>query len=319
MLILLVTLLPKIARSDTTSGLKTNYGKIVVANLPVGQTISMTQIANAPLLVGNNYEVPVFVTIKPEAPKEPKDGYLPIPDPAWIMVEPNAVTLPAVATYQFDLKVILPDDEKLFGNKYICNLSIMTEGDLAKKGFRYGTSITGLFMFSVAPARNELGLEQALQQPADAAYDIVPPQVVVRGAKPGQKVKIRSEMKKKVELINRSKKEQQFWLSSVDPAEHNYSLISSSRFGGNVNDVTIEPEQFKLGPGGRKALNITVQVPMDADFELSSLAYLVSIASGKRQGVNRFFTIYLSGEKSGQKSKAENNTPQAVTPAAGTK
>jgi len=175
------------AVAERKGGLKTNYAKIVVANLPIGQTVSMTKIANQPMLIGSNYDAAVHITVRAEAPKEPKDGYSPIPDPAWIVIEPNEVTLQANASTQLDVKIILPNDEKLFGKKYVCNIVLHTGGDPNSKGISFGTEITGLFMFSIAPGRNEAGLDAALKNPANAAYEIVPPVVVVADVKPGQK------------------------------------------------------------------------------------------------------------------------------------
>lgn len=304
---------------EKQAGLRTNYGKIALANLPIGQTISMTKIANAPMLIGNNYEVPILVEIRTKIPDKPKDGYAPIPDLSWIVIEPRGITVPARGSVQVDVKVSLPDDEKLLGQKYVCQIILYTEGDPNVRAVRFGSQIAGFFMFSIAPVRNETGLEEALNNPADAAYELVPPTVVMKGVKPGQKLKVRTELKKKVELVNRSTKDQIYWFYSVDPREHNFALPGKSRFGGNVDDVIFEEDQVRLGAGGKKALNITIQVPADADMNEESLAYLVSVTSGKRQGINRFLAIYLNSEEFEKKHKHEIGAPQAVTPVAETK
>lgn len=304
--------------TDQTTGLSTNYSKVAVANLPIGQTVSMIQIANAPMLVGNNYAVSVYVTAHTEVPKASKDGFAPIPDAAWIAVEPSGLTLQAYATAKLDVKVTLPNDEKLFGKKYYCNILLITEGDPNVKGVRFGASITGRFMFSVAPIRNEEGLEAALHSPADAAFEIVPPVVVMKDVKPGQKIKIQTEAKKKVQLINQSKNQQQYWFSSVDPNGTNYILLDKSRFEGNVEDVLLNYDQIKLGPGKKKELDITIQVPANADLNRGFLAYLLSISSGAsdKAGVNRYLAIYLKGTQASVEPKLENGASQGVTTSA---
>lgn len=316
--ILSVALLPGVGFAvETKTGLKTNYSKVAVANLPIGQTVSMTQIANAPMIIGNNHEIPVYIQIHTEIPPKPKDGYEPIPDASWVAVEPNGITLPANASAPVDVKITIPNDEKLFGKKYLCHIIIHTEGDPNYSAVRFGTQITGQLMFSIAPEQNVEALDAALKNPADADFEIVPPAVIVENVKPGQKLKVLSETKKKIELINHSKKKQEYWLYAVDPRETGYSMLNSKK-DTNINDVTIVQEQIKLGPGKKKALDIVIQIPQEADFSKEAWAYLISITNGAKQGqgVNRYLAIYLKGTPASAEPKLENAAPQGVTTSA---
>ncbi|MCD4814493.1 hypothetical protein K8S19_12485 [bacterium] len=281
--------------AEVKSGLKTNYSKINISNLPIGQTISMTEVANAPMIVGNNYNVPVYVEVRTESPKKPRDGYAVIPDPAWIVVEPNGLTVGANSSMQVDVKVSIPDDEKLYGNKYVCKMVVHTGGDPNQKNLRFGAQVAGFFMFSIAPGRNDEALAAALKNPADAAYAIEPPVVVLLDAKPGQKIDLRAPGKKKIELINNSKKTQKYFLYSVNPNDTQYQLLDKSRFAGKVEDVSIRHDQIKLGSGKKKALDITIQVPKDVEMLEEALTYMVSITSGTKEGVVRYLVIYLGG------------------------
>lgn len=327
MTVAVLSFAPFTALAEQTSGLSTNYSKLTVDNLPIGQTVSMIQIANAPMLVGNNYEIPVYVNISTEVPTQLSQGYEPIPDPNWILVEPSGMTLDAASTMKVDVKIALPDDETLFGKKYQCNIVIYTRGDPAATGVRYGTQLTGLFMFSVAPVRNESGLERALNNPANADYEINPPRVEIWGVKPGQKVKVRDKNNKKVEIINHSAKRQNLYLSAVDPLKTEYSRITNSQPAKVAEDVLIQQDDLWINPRQKKALDISIQVPKDADFTLGPLLYLVAVSSGSTGGVTRYLGIYLSEKESAaaQKKKEieaqelKNATPQAVTPTAGIK
>lgn len=317
---LLILALPQIGLSAEakTSGLRTNYSKVAVANLPIGQTVSMIQIANAPIVVGNNYAIPIFIKARTEKPSKAKDGYEPIPDSSWVTIEPDGATLAAGAASQLDVKISLPNDETLFGRKYFCHIVLLTEGDPNMTGVRFGTQITGLFMFSVAPARNEEGLDAALKNPSNAAFELTPPVVILNNIVPGQKLKVLTELKKKVELTNQSKTKQEYLLSAVNPRDTNYSFISNNIQYGNPNDMLISQEQVKLGPGKKKGLDIMIQVPPDIDLSKGSLAYLISVASGAKQGqgVNRYLAIYLNGVPTATEPKLENAAPQGVTTSA---
>lgn len=281
--------------SAAQSGLKTNYTKFIADNLPIGHTLSMKKIANAPLMVGSNYDVPVIITIQPKLPKKLQPGYEAIPDPSWIRIEADTVTVPANSSVELDVMVSIPDDPKYFGKKYQCDLNIYTGGDAEVRGmFRYGFQITGMFLFSVAPGRNEEALASAMQSPANAQYTITPPQVVLWNVKAGQTVEVKSQENKWLELANTSRKKQTYRLASVNPADTGFSIFEGSHFSGNTDDVIIAKDEITLGPGGKRPLQLKIKVPSNADFTTGPLVYLVAVKTGDIQGgVTRYIAIYL--------------------------
>jgi hypothetical protein len=196
MTVAVLSFAPFTALAEQTSGLSTNYSKLTVDNLPIGQTVSMIQIANAPMLVGNNYEIPVYVNISTEVPTQLSQGYEPIPDPNWILVEPSGMTLDAASTMKVDVKIALPDDETLFGKKYQCNIVIYTRGDPAATGVRYGTQLTGVYFLGLS-SPNESDWERALNNPANADTKLNHP-ALRSGLLNPTEVKVRDKNKKKV-------------------------------------------------------------------------------------------------------------------------
>lgn len=281
--------------SAAQSGLKTNYTKFIADNLPIGHTLSMKKIANAPMMVGNNYDAPIVITIEPQIPKKLQPGYEAIPDPAWIRIETTSVTVPANSKVDLDVLVSIPDDPKYFGKKFQCDLGISTPGEKETKGmFHYGFQITGIFLFSVAPGRNEDALASAMKSPANADYSITPPQVVLWNVKAGQTVEVKSQENKWLELANNSKKKQTYWLSSVNPADTGFTVFEGSHFSGNADDVIVPQDEITLRAGAKKALELKIKVPQNADFSSGPLVYLVTVKTGKSQGgVSRYIAVYL--------------------------
>lgn len=296
--LVMCALLPLAALAELDNGgLKSNYSKIFVQNLPIGQTISMKQLANAPLMIGNNFDVPIYVTFKTEIPKKPRDGFMAIPNAGWVQVESAGVTLLAKGKALLDVTITIPDDEKLFEQKYQCDIVMHTQGNPNVQGLRFGFQITGLLLFSIAPGRNEIALQQALNDPADAAYKLEPPQVDIWGVKPGSKIKVLTKEKKEVVLTNRSKKTQKYLLSSVDPGDTTFKPYTGSQFSGDPDQVIIKQDEFKISPGKSRKLKLEVQVPQDVDFTKGPLVYLVLVKSGTRQGVGRYMAIYCYADK----------------------
>jgi hypothetical protein len=275
------------------SGLSMNYTKMVVSNLPIGNTVSMTKVCNAPLIVGNNYDIAVPVTISLVKPPKEFEGYEVLPDFNWVIVETKSLTLAAHSKANIDLKVCLPNDEKLFGKKYRVGLQVITSGDPSVHGIKFGYSVTGSFLFSVAPGRNEGGLENALKNPADAEWDISFPRQDIWNVKPGAVVEVVNEKKQRPLLKNNSKKSMKYLLASVDPKESTYNPDAGAQYSGHPDDLTFSDDEISLGAGKSRDLDFKVKVPTTVDLSKGPLVYLVSVRSGKARNVERFVIVYL--------------------------
>jgi hypothetical protein len=276
-------------------GLSMNYTKVVVGNLPIGNVISMSQIANAPLIVGNNYDIPIFVNIKVTAPPKEFPDYEVLPDLSWISVDAHTVTIPAHGEMKVDLKVHLPNDEKLFGKKYRVGINVNTQGNPAITGLKYGYSLTGSFLFSVAPGRNDAALASAIKNPVDADYEVYPPRLDFWNVKPGTELDLINDKQERPTLKNTSKKKHTYFLLSVDAGHTIAAVDEGCQFSGHPDDLTLPDDEITLGAGTNKVLNYKIKVPADIDFSKGPLAYLVSVKSGKAKGIERFLTIYLWG------------------------
>jgi hypothetical protein len=278
------------------SGLSMNYVKMVVSNLPIGNTVSLTKVCNAPLVIGNNYDVAVPVTITLVQPPKEFEGYEVLPNFNWVVVESQSLTLAAHSKTNVDVKVHLPNDEKLFGKKYRVGVQVMTLGDQSvHNGINFGFSVTGSFLFSVAPGRNEGGLESALKNPADADWDIAFPRQDIWSVKPGTVLEVVNDQKQRPLLKNNSKDSLKFLLASVDPKESTYNPDAGVQYSGHPDDLTFPDDEISLGSGKSQELKFKVKVPATVDLSKGPLVYLVSVRSGKARNVERFVIVYLWG------------------------
>ena len=132
-------------------GIKFNYTRIFVENLPIGNTISMKKIAKLPLRITNKFSEPMLVVFTLEKPvNDLIPGFEAIPDTGWVTTEYKSITVPALAEIESDVIIRLPDDAKLLGKKFQVNISatlmqIEKSGALQSRspGFSAGTFDSG--------------------------------------------------------------------------------------------------------------------------------------------------------------------------------
>lgn len=298
------------ATPEPRAGIKSNYSKVFVQNLPIGQTVSMKELVNLPLTISHHYDKPTYVSITTEKPQTPKEGFEAIPDPTWIQVESTGLTLAPHSEAKLDVKVSIPNDESLLGRKFQVFVNVFTPGESFGGAISYGYQIKGNFLFTVAPVRNEEGLKSALEHPSDAAFALFPPRVNLFNVLPGTTVKAISPERKKITITNNSNKRQKFLLASVDPFKTAYSPDPGAQFPGDPDQVDLGQDEISLNPGQTKQLDIKIKVPKGMDFTQNPLVYLISVKSGHIQGMEKFIEIYLWNREIFK----SNTEPQVVVP-----
>jgi hypothetical protein len=279
--------------SDTSGGIKFNYTRIFVENLPIGSSISMKKIAKLPLRVTNKFNRPMRLTLRVELPVPPGvKGFAALPDLHWVKTEYQSVTLPAFGEAESDILINLPNDWNLLGKKFQASISASLE-DPYGVGLQVGYAATGVFLFSIAPVPNTQALQDVQEHPADATYSIQPPRVDVWNAAFQQTIPIAGPTGEPLRLINQSDKAQTFFLTSVNPAETSFKLDEGAHFIGNVNQVILGEDEIKLGPGQSQSLGIEIHTPAETDFRAGIPAGLIQVASGFRRSIRQYIVIYL--------------------------
>ncbi len=279
-----------------TGGIKFNYSQIFIGNLPIGTTVSMKKVANLPIRVTNKFDKPMQITIAIEKPtKEILAGYEAIPEAKWIRTEYASVTVAAFATLDSDLLVTLPNDTKILGKKYQVNVSASVN-HIGGGGFQVGYAAKGVFLFSVAPVKNNAALKQVENKPLDVKFEIKPGRVDLWKIAPGQRVSVVSEANLPVEVTNTSDQAQTYRIMSITPKETSMLLDNDTHFGGSADHVTLKKDEIRLSPGKHEQVEMTIQVPEQADFSQGPIGYLVQISSGLDSGAIQYITVYLHKE-----------------------
>ncbi|MBN1596284.1 hypothetical protein JW933_10190 [candidate division FCPU426 bacterium] len=287
-------------------GLTSNYSIIELNNLPIGHTISMSQIAKLPLVIGNRFNIPVFVVITSRIPPQAKEGYEAVPETNWIIPDLTGVTIAAHSKASMDVKINIPKDKALLGRKFHASILLTTAGDPSVKGWKYGLGLGNNILFSIAPKPNEEGLAEVNKNPLDTAFALYPERVDLTNAKPGKRLKIIGQDGKPVTITNNSKQRQLYYLSAVSADKTFLRSDTGAQIREDVGSIVLDDDQMEIDPEQTLPLKVQLDVPKDVDFKKGHLFYVLSIKSGASGSAEKYLQIYVwPGErqlnKSGQK------------------
>lgn len=101
-------------------GLKTGFGKVILENVPLGETYSMRKDSNFPLIVKNESPGQIKLKLEVLIPEESEvqEGYEAIPDKGWITLEKDMFTVEPGGEAETDVVIRVPDDEEYLGRKF---------------------------------------------------------------------------------------------------------------------------------------------------------------------------------------------------------
>lgn len=134
-------------------GLKTEFGKVVLNDIPVGVEYSMSKDSKFPLVIENNSDNEVELKIEVLVPQadEVQKGYEPIPDAGWIKLEKNSFIIKPNGKAQTDVIISIPDKKEYRGRKFHVFISSRTVGQ------SLGIGIKSKLLFSVEAAAKNRG------------------------------------------------------------------------------------------------------------------------------------------------------------------
>ncbi|MBI4846881.1 MAG: hypothetical protein HY810_10505 [Candidatus Omnitrophica bacterium] len=118
-------------------GLSSNWGEIVINGVEPSMTYDLNEITGAPFKITNNFEDEIIVNLEALIPKqeELKEGYEPVPDTSWLIVQ-NQVTLKPKEQKIIPVKLSIPDDNNLTGRKFHAWVFSYTSGQAVGVGLK---------------------------------------------------------------------------------------------------------------------------------------------------------------------------------------
>lgn len=255
-------------------GLRCSLGEVVINNLKIGQSYSLQTLANLPLSVTNTGDQTTTVRIDALVPdpSELRQGALPVPSATWAMARPDSFVLAPKQTRLVELKLLIPDDERLFGKKFEV---IYWSHTLAQPGDLLASGLKSRVIFTIDSVRGAAGAEP---DSGELSIDFSPSQLILEGIVRGREYQLEDSLRKSLVLRNTSSRRVSLELrplsaqDSDDRLKEGYAdLLSSAR-------LRLSPTKLSLGPGEERAISGTLMFPKGRPLKGKKFMCVVSAA-----------------------------------------
>jgi len=117
------------AGEPAATGLRIEPGGLLIQNVPIGEARSVIESSEIEFTVHNRDDIPHVYRISAHRPSEAGNGKWPtgydeIPDPSWVSPTPDVLEIPAGSSGSFDVVIELPEDERLYNQKWAVTLAV---------------------------------------------------------------------------------------------------------------------------------------------------------------------------------------------------
>ena len=113
----------------SAAGLSIEPGGLLLQDIPIGEARSVVESSGISFVVHNRDGISHEYRISAHRPSEAGNGkcakgYCEIPDASWIKPAPDVLTIPPGSSASFDVVIDLPDDGRLYNQKWIAVLAV---------------------------------------------------------------------------------------------------------------------------------------------------------------------------------------------------
>jgi hypothetical protein len=264
-------------------GIAMRFVDITLEKVEPGVSFNLRTLKNLPLVVVNqDTERPVDIlveTVIPDA-NEMKNGYEPIPNPAWIQIVPNRFRLGPKASAAADVLVTIPEDQKLIGHHYEAIIWAHTEtrNRAATAGVMFETGLRTRMRMSIGTMGPEsLQREKALKKLAtiNTNFSITPDNLFVTEPIPvGQKIDLKADRRASIKVINQSDDPVGLRLSSAPPDPNNTPQIGYVD-APDYKWLTVQPGKVDLAGNSIKEMKLSLNVPNKPEYRGKKYMFII--------------------------------------------
>jgi hypothetical protein len=263
-------------------GIGSRFADVTLENVDPGVTFNLRVFKNLPMIVLNldneNGTDIAIETVLADA-REMKDGYEPLPTPAWIQIVPDHFHLGPRASASADIVVSIPNDKKLVGHHFegIIWVHTVHKNRALERGVMFETGLRHRIRLSIGTMGPEsLQREKMLQKLAtiNTNFSISPDNLFVQDVTLGKTVDLRAEKKATIKIINEADEPVKLKMASA-PADPN--IIPQAGYA-NVPDpkwLQIEPSVVKVEGNSIKALQLKITIPDKPEYHHQKYMFLI--------------------------------------------
>jgi hypothetical protein len=251
-----------IAGPAAAGGLRCSVGEVVIDNLRIGASYSLTTLANVPLAVTNTDHRSAFVRIEPLVPdsSELRNGAEPLPDVRWASAWPETLELPVGEMRAAEMRLDIPNDPRLLGRKFQVFFWTHTlprgDGDMLAYGLK------SRIIFSIAPTATDSDSSEQLQ--GDLSVSLRPAELAMGKLSPGRTYRLEECASGPFMIRNTSDHTVVVALRAMSAASASATLQTGERELLNEGEIKIEPGTLTLEPGEERAITGTVTMTKKA-------------------------------------------------------
>ena len=234
----------------SAAGIRTTFVKVTLENLRIGNEYNIREMANLPLAVYNTGDQAIDLKVEPTIPikGELREGYEPIPDVSWIVIEQDSFTnVKPDAPAMTDVVIAIPDAHEHLGKKYQAMIWSHTVGN--------GLIACGLkseVLFSVSNA--EAGTKED--------FHVFPTEVFVSDVEAGKVF----DVKKRgggvtLKVFNRSGETKEFEIESIRVADSPFELKEGYSDCPDPRFLALSDAAFTLREHEDKEIEVRLTFP----------------------------------------------------------
>jgi hypothetical protein len=278
------------APAQADSGLRTQFGEVVVRNLKIGQTYSLQKMLNLPYRVVNTGDdsVNLRIDVVKLATETLKDGYDPLPSLDWVRVSTHDFIVQPNAEAVTDVIVSIPDDEALMGRRFEADLWARTQ---TPRGM-VAVGVASKLLIQVSSQRaseEELKYKPSEHQLTNLDFTLYPAVGRADGVPVGKPVDLTKDFKCSVKLINPNDKPMRFKIQSMPNWEVLLDRPKGYVDGWDPKFVTPAVDEIEVPANSLRDVALKFEVPNEDRFYGRAFYFPIAVSVQDQEIPSRIF------------------------------
>lgn len=242
-------------------GIASPFGEVVVKNAPVGVEINLRNYAGIPYRVINTSltSEPVEILLLNGATSQLREGYEPIPDPAWVRLGKSEFDLGPGGEGVTDVFISIPKEQKYLNKKYQVMLWARTRAQAG--GRLFGTGVQSRLLIQTAgDFRTPEQVKKASELVASLEFYFKPAEIKLADFPLGREVHLKKAFGKSFKIVNFHDRAIKILLRNLDPSR-SYAMLPEGFKVAPLDWIRLEQGELNVEPDSIGEVNFFVQIP----------------------------------------------------------
>ncbi|MDD5657212.1 MAG: hypothetical protein PHF00_08150 [Elusimicrobia bacterium] len=263
------------APAQARIGLALRFGDVVIEGAAPGKTYNLREQVGLPFGVENRSDVEMEVVVEALIPNQHEiaAGYEAVPDPTWIKVVPERMTIGARAKAYFELLLTVPDDPALKGKHF----QVIIYAHTGPAGL-YAIGVRNKLRFSIGPGPATLAEEKRMKAMQRLDFDVTPKALYLNDVPVGVRYDVRKEQKKTIRVANYAEEPLRMALSVSPEWDRRFALPEGYEPMPDPSWLVFKSSIVVVAGGEIGQGLIELRVPDEAGFKGKKYAAVVTAA-----------------------------------------